>query len=534
MKSRKEATAIYSDWLDFEDLPGMADAEAQLSRAVAWARMEMARKPSGILVVGPTSSGKTMVARRITQEMGFTNDQVHKINAAMLANNPELAYGELFGWKKGAFTSSDKDRQGILHSGHKSQVVIIDEFETLPDSVQANLLVYLDDGTFTRLGDGDIYQSKKLIIALTNVPPEEKKDFRADLLARFRRIDVPPLDDRPLDIINFMDAFRLKHNLKRRFTIAEVALFLLHEWKGGIRELEQAVFDLAFDGKLPTFKEENKIWRKCSLLYGDNLKKGRFFTFEDSFIMRYELMHYSKLFRLPSSGIDLKTLNLGDIASLLFLTKGCLIDNWKACCVYTYDSDTALKMAGMAIYGEIRDDLLAIFNHIVERGLDSLSKYIDHSEQLSKAFDNIRHDLSEYQLPPVMIVKAFEWLLDSGHFDKWEWERPLSKAIHRILSLYDHFSHVGDMLKDEISDEPRNLDALQDLYSDRGFYYKINLERHWEECKADLEYHYLDYHINIQHKKGKRLLNAVGMSKPWLDKLKKKHGFVHPKTPKKK
>lgn len=46
--------SIYSYWLDFEDLQGMAEAEAQLSRAVAWANMEMAQKPTGILVVGPT------------------------------------------------------------------------------------------------------------------------------------------------------------------------------------------------------------------------------------------------------------------------------------------------------------------------------------------------------------------------------------------------------------------------------------------------------------------------------------------------
>ena len=54
--------SISSYWLDFEDLQGMAEAEAQLSRAVAWANMEIAQKSLGILVVGPTDTGKTMVA----------------------------------------------------------------------------------------------------------------------------------------------------------------------------------------------------------------------------------------------------------------------------------------------------------------------------------------------------------------------------------------------------------------------------------------------------------------------------------------
>ena len=525
MKARKEVRAIYSDWLDFEDLPGMADVKAQLSRAVAWARKEMARKPSGILVVGLTSSGKTMVARQIIQEMGFTDDQVHKINAAMLANNPQLAYGELFGWKKGAFTDANNDRQGILHSGHKSQVIIIDEFETLPDSVQANLLVYLDDGTFTRLGDEDLYQSKKLIIALTNVPPEKKKDFRADLQARFRRIDVPPLHDRPLDIIRFMDASRLKHDLKRLFTIGESVLFLLHEWNGGIRELEQAIFDLAFDGKLPTSKEESKTWQRCSLLYGDNIKKYRPFAFQDSFIMRYELTHYSKLFNRPDVEIDLKTLTVGDIASLLLLTKGCLIDGLGATCVYTFNADTLLNMEGLGIYGEARDNLLAIFNHIVEKGLDTLAGYTEYYKQLSEAFKNIRTGLIEYQLPPGIVAKNICLALEDGRLDKWEWQRLLFKTVNRIVSLYDHFFHVRDILKNAIpdSDEQKNLNNLPDAYANRGFYCSINLDRPWKECQADLEYHYLDYHINIKKRQGQDLLKTIGMSKGWLDLTKRQH-----------
>lgn len=164
-----------------------------------------------ILITGETGAGKEFLfnnlftqLNRIYRELlpGQGTLPLKKSNIA--AYSGELTYSELFGHKRGAFTGAHTDRRGILEEAHGG-VVFLDEIGDADPKTQVQLLRFLDNGEFVRLGENITRHSQVLLVAGTNRDLRQliaAGKFREDLYHRLSEliIEVPSLNDRRADI----------------------------------------------------------------------------------------------------------------------------------------------------------------------------------------------------------------------------------------------------------------------------------------------------------------------------------------------
>lgn len=155
-----------------------------------------------ILLQGPTGTGKSMIAQLIYQ-YGVERDVIScdgkfvVVNCSEYANNPELLLTNLFGYKKGAYTGADKDKEGLIALANGG-VLFLDEVHCLKAECQEKLFLFMDKGIYHMVGDNETwYQSKVRFIFATTENPET-----ALLKTFLRRIPlisvVPSLAERPL------------------------------------------------------------------------------------------------------------------------------------------------------------------------------------------------------------------------------------------------------------------------------------------------------------------------------------------------
>ena len=204
---------------------------------------------SPILITGESGTGKELIARRLHHIEGKANRPFIAVNAGALPET--LIESELFGHKRGAFTSATEDRAGKFELADGGDL-FLDEIGELPLALQAKLLRVIQEGEVTRLGDSKVRRVNVRIIAATNRPMEEllkEKLFREDLYYRLNvhRIQATPLRERLEDIADI--APMLAMNIGgARFMVAPEAVEKLqnHRWPGNVRELrnfiERAVF----------------------------------------------------------------------------------------------------------------------------------------------------------------------------------------------------------------------------------------------------------------------------------------------------
>jgi transcriptional regulator with GAF, ATPase, and Fis domain len=164
-----------------------------------------------ILITGETGAGKEFLfnnlftqLNRIYRELlpGQGTLPLKKTNIA--AYSGELTYSELFGHKRGAFTGAHTDRRGILEEAHGG-VVFLDEIGDADPKTQVQLLRFLDNGEFVRLGENITRHSQVLLVAGTNRDLRQliaEGKFREDLYHRLSEliIEVPSLNERREDI----------------------------------------------------------------------------------------------------------------------------------------------------------------------------------------------------------------------------------------------------------------------------------------------------------------------------------------------
>lgn len=201
-----------------------------------------------ILITGETGTGKELIANAI-QNVSKRKDKPYlKINCSIIPEN--LIVSELFGHVKGAFTDARQDRTGRFEYADKG-TIFLDEIGDLPISVQPQLLRFLQDGTYERLGDTVTKKSDVRIISATNINLEEaitNGTFRKDLFYRLNvvNIQVPPLRKRRDDIPILIDYFLKKYSLiykKELKGFDERSIEILNSWSfpGNVRELENII-----------------------------------------------------------------------------------------------------------------------------------------------------------------------------------------------------------------------------------------------------------------------------------------------------
>lgn len=212
---------------------------------------KLASIPAPVMVLGPSGSGKELVASSLHYEGSRRESPFVAVNAASLPAN--LAEDELFGHVKGAFTGADSVRQGALERANGG-TLFLDEVADLDLAVQAKLLRVLETGTFSPLGSDRIVKVDVRIVCATHKSIDRlisEGKFRHDLWYRLAAfvLTVPPLRERREDIPVlaelFLKTITTEIGAVRSFAPETVAALKELPLDGNVRELRHLVTRLA-------------------------------------------------------------------------------------------------------------------------------------------------------------------------------------------------------------------------------------------------------------------------------------------------
>ena len=242
-----ELTRLRSEVADRFSVAGLVGRSRALEDVISLIK-RVADTPTTVLVSGPSGSGKELVARALHRESGRSARNFVAVNCAAIPET--LIESELFGVKKGAYTDARADRPGVVHWADGG-TLFLDEIGELALSVQAKLLRVLQEREIRRVGATATEAVDVRIVAATNRDLRAAvadRSFREDLYYRLAviEIDIPPLRDRPDDVLPLAEHFlaRAVARSGRRvagFSGAAVKRILAHDWPGNVRELENAV-----------------------------------------------------------------------------------------------------------------------------------------------------------------------------------------------------------------------------------------------------------------------------------------------------
>src|SRR5215471_14336849 len=240
-----------ADVWDGEDVSatGQAALESVVVRSESLQRLiklaeKLARHPEAVLIVGETGTGKEMIARMIHLHSPRGSFPWVDVNCAAIPEH--LVESELFGYEKGAFSGADSTKPGFFEMADKG-TLFLDEIGDLDLKVQAKLLRALDGIPYYRLGGSRKVSVNVRVVAATNSDLEEQVRagrFRSDLyhrLAQFR-LDVPPLRDRPEDLLGIAEQALHEHFPSSRFTRDANQALQAYAWPGNVRELRNVIF----------------------------------------------------------------------------------------------------------------------------------------------------------------------------------------------------------------------------------------------------------------------------------------------------
>lgn len=216
--------------------------------------------PTGasVLITGPNGSGKELVAQSIYQLSERSMMPFVEVNCAAIPS--ELIDSELFGHKKGSFTSAIKDHKGKFEQADGG-TIFLDEIGDMSLAAQAKVLRVLQERKLTPVGGDKEITVDVRVIAATNKNLQEEiaaGNFREDLYHRLSVIvlKVPALDDRrddiPLLVKHFTEQICSESGKPvREYEPDAVKMLKERSWPGNIRELRNVVERLLILGGSP-------------------------------------------------------------------------------------------------------------------------------------------------------------------------------------------------------------------------------------------------------------------------------------------
>ena len=209
---------------------------------------KVAATDANILITGENGTGKEMIAQEIHRLSSRKRNKI--VTVDMGAITETLFESELFGHVKGAFTDARADRMGKIEEADNG-TLFLDEIGNLSYHLQAKLLTVLQRRNIIRVGSNKPTPVNIRLLCATNKDIEElvRKDmFREDLMYRINtiRINIPPLRERPDDIVPFAEIFLQKQakNYNKgnlHFTSSAEEKLKSQPWYGNIRELEHFI-----------------------------------------------------------------------------------------------------------------------------------------------------------------------------------------------------------------------------------------------------------------------------------------------------
>jgi DNA-binding NtrC family response regulator len=209
---------------------------------------QIAPSEANVLIVGESGVGKEVFANRIHELSARSQGPLIKLNCAAFPAN--MIEGELFGYKKGAFTGASQDFPGMLSAATEG-TLFLDEIAEMPIDLQTRFLRVLQEREFRPLGSTQSIKADFRLVAASNRRPEEairNGRLREDLFYRLNTftLSIPPLRDRTEDIPElaqvFLQRFCTKMN-KPLLTIQSEAYdaLLRYHWPGNVRQLQNVI-----------------------------------------------------------------------------------------------------------------------------------------------------------------------------------------------------------------------------------------------------------------------------------------------------
>lgn len=208
----------------------------------------VAAENSPVLILGPTGSGKELLAQAIHSASERTGGPFISIQCGSLPQ--QLLESELFGHEPGAFPGATTRHTGLLQAADKG-TLFLDEVGDMPLAVQARLLHVLQDFRVRPLGaDSDVPVDVRLIATSKHDLPAmvARGDFREDLYYRLNVVplQIPALADRRDDLPVLIDHFLRqlaggRSAGRKRFSPDALRHLVASDWPGNVRQLRNVV-----------------------------------------------------------------------------------------------------------------------------------------------------------------------------------------------------------------------------------------------------------------------------------------------------
>lgn len=234
------------DMLPFVSVPIVG--ESVKIREIKSQLKKIAESNTSVLILGESGTGKELIAKAIHELSSRRRQRCITLNCGAIP--PTLVQSELFGYEKGAFTNAFRQKLGRVELADKG-TLFLDEIGELPSDQQVNLLRFLQEGCFERVGGNEPVHVDVRVVSATNVNLAEsvaRGTFREDFYYRINvlTITMPPLRERIEDIEPLANHF-LQHEMRRydykplHFSNGALASMLQYHWPGNIRELSNRV-----------------------------------------------------------------------------------------------------------------------------------------------------------------------------------------------------------------------------------------------------------------------------------------------------
>src|SRR3984957_3912565 len=232
-----------------------------------------------VFILGESGTGKELVAGALHCLSRRRQANYIRINCAAIPET--LLESELFGHEKGAFTGALRQKLGRVEEADGGSI-FLDEIADMSRPLQAKLLRFLEDGTFTRVGGTQELRVDVRLIAATNrdiIEAIRENEFREDLFHRLNVVQfrLAPLRERGQDVLMLADHF-LKHfgqTIKKsvkKFSKGAQQKLMSHHWPGNVRELRNVIERALIlestseiqSGSLPDFSIETGLRKESS------------------------------------------------------------------------------------------------------------------------------------------------------------------------------------------------------------------------------------------------------------------------------
>lgn len=224
----------------------------------------LASVDSTVLITGESGVGKGVIAKMLHENGTRRDFPFVTVNCGAIPEN--LIESELFGYEKGAFTGSRVEGKTGLFEAAQNGTIFLDEISELPLNLQVKLLQVIQERTLTRVGGVKGIPINVRIVSATNkelLRLVQEHKFREDLYYRLNvvPINVPPLRERPEDVLPLIQSYLQQYNqkLKENKTLDPAALSVLlrYSWPGNIRELQNMIERLILTTRDEVITEDN-------------------------------------------------------------------------------------------------------------------------------------------------------------------------------------------------------------------------------------------------------------------------------------